>query len=172
LPPRALKRVTGDRNALGLPDLDAYEASAIMDVHLWHDRGKLDFDFCALLDSSVQWIFQKADGYLCCSLSAAGALVTTPTGDVVQQVWAEVSETLPELKGATLMRGAATRNPEGTYNARPGAVRPAARTRDPRVAIAGSWTATGWPDTMESAVRSGREAARALIEQNAWKIQV
>ena len=171
LPPRALARVLEETGGLGLPDLDAYEPSAIMDVHLWHDGGRLDFDFCALLDSPVQWIFQKADGYLCCSLSAAGALVTTPTGDVVAQVWAEVSASLPELEQARLVRGAATRNPEGTYNARPGAVRPGTRTRDPKVTIAGSWTATGWPDTMESAVRSGRAAARALIEQNEWKIE-
>lgn len=168
LPPRALQRVLGDPARFGIADLDAYEASAIMDVHLWHDRGRLDFDFCALLDSPVQWIFQKADGYLCCSLSAAGALVSTPTDEVTGAIWREVSAALPELRGAKLLRGAATRNPEGTYNARPGTARPAARTLDPRVAIAGSWTATGWPDTMESAVRSGRAAARALVEQNAW----
>src|SRR5581483_6455826 len=137
--------------------------------HLWHDRGRLDFDFCALLDSPVQWIYQKGDGYLCCSLSAAGALVSTATGQVVEAMWAEVSGALPQLRGARLVRGAATRNPEGTYNARPGTVRPAARTLHSRVTIAGSWTATGWPDTMESAVRSGREAARVLLEQNTWK---
>lgn len=168
LPPRALRRVLGEPARFGIADLDAYEASAIMDVHLWHNRERLSFDFCALLDSPVQWIFQKADGYLCCSLSAAGALVATPTDDLVAAMWREVSAALPELHGAKLVRGAATRNPEGTYNARAGTVRPAARTLDPRVSIAGSWTATGWPDTMESAVRSGREAARALIEQNLW----
>ncbi len=168
LPPRALQRLLGEPGRFGVAQLDSYEAGAIMDVHLWHDRGRLDFDFCALLDSPVQWIFQKAEGYLCCSLSAAGALVSTPTDDVVGTMWREVSAALPELRGARLVRGAATRNPEGTYNAKPGTVRPTARTLDPRVAIAGSWTATGWPDTMESAVRSGREAARALIEHNAW----
>jgi len=169
LPPRALARVLTDRDRFGLRDLDAYDANAIMDVHLWHDAGRLDFDFCALLDSPVQWIFQKSDGYLCCSLSAAGALVTSPTADVVERVWREVSAALPELSQARLVRGAATRNPEGTYNARAGTVRPGAKTTDPRVAIAGAWTATGWPDTMESAVRSGSAAADTLIEQNGWK---
>jgi squalene-associated FAD-dependent desaturase len=168
LPPRALQSVLRNPERFGVADLDTYEASAIMDVHLWHDGGRLDFDFCALLDSPVQWIFQKGDGYLCCSLSAAGALVSTPTDEVVGAMWREVSAALPQLRGAQLVRGAATRNPEGTYHARDGTVRPAARTLDPRVTIAGSWTATGWPDTMESAVRSGREAARALLEQNAW----
>jgi uncharacterized protein with NAD-binding domain and iron-sulfur cluster len=87
-------------------------------------------------------------------------------------MWREVSTAIPELRGAKLVRGAATRNPEGTYSARPGTVRPAAGTLDPRVTIAGSWTATGWPDTMESAVRSGREAARVLLERNAWKTKL
>ena len=172
LPPRALARVLVEPARFGVADLDKYEASAIMDVHLWHDRGRLDFDFCALLDSPVQWIFQKGDGYLCCSLSAADAYVSTPTEDVVGAMWREVSTAIPELRGAQLVRGAATRNPEGTYSARPGTVRPAAGTLDPRVTIAGSWTATGWPDTMESAVRSGREAARVLLERNAWKTKL
>lgn len=169
LPPRALERVLGDAEGFGVDSLDGYEASAIMDVHLWHDRGRLDFDFCALLDSPVQWIFQKADGYLCCSLSAADALVANPTAEMVERAWGEVSAALPQLAGAHLVRGAATRNPEGTFSAKPGTVRPGARTRRENVTIAGSWTATGWPDTMESAVRSGITAATLLMEQNAWK---
>ncbi len=168
LPPRALERVLGDPRHFGVEGLDSYEASAIMDVHLWHDRGRLDFDFCALLDSPVQWIFQKGNGYLCCSLSAADALVADPTAEMVERTWREVSAALPQLAGAQLVRGAATRNPEGTFSAGPATVRPGARTRERNVAIAGSWTATGWPDTMESAVRSGIAAANALMEQNAW----
>ncbi len=171
LPPRALQRVLPDSERIGLRDLDTYETNAIMDVHLWHDRGRLDFDFCALLDSPVQWIFQKSAGYLCCSLSAAGALVASSTDEVVERIWREVSAALPQLSQARLVRGAATRNPEGTYSARSGTVRPGARTLDRKVAVAGSWTATGWPDTMESAVRSGTAAAIALTEQNAWKTE-
>jgi len=171
LPPRALQRALADSERLGLRDLDSYETNAIMDVHLWHDRGRLDFDFCALLDSPVQWIFQKSVGYLCCSLSAAGAMVASPTHEVVERVWREVSAALPQLSQARLVRGATTRNPEGTYSAHPGTVRPGAQTLDRKVAIAGSWTATGWPDTMESAVRSGTAAAVALIEQNGWKTE-
>ena len=99
----------GDARRFGVEGLDAYEASAIMDVHLWHDRGRLDFDFCALLDSPVQWIFQKGDGYLCCSLSAADALVANPTAEMVERTWTEASAALPQLAGAQLVRGAATR---------------------------------------------------------------
>jgi squalene-associated FAD-dependent desaturase len=166
LPPRALLRLLGEPSRFGVPPLDVYEPFAIMDVHLWHDAGLLDLEFAALLDSPVQWIFQKAPGYLCCSISAADQLVARPTSEMVALVWDELRSFLPKLAGAQLLRGAATRNPEGTYLAAPGAVRPGPRTALPNVAIAGAWTATGWPDTMESAVRSGVAAARTLIEGN------
>ena len=166
VPPRSLARLLGDPVRFGVPPLDVYEAFAIMDVHLWHDAPPLEFDFAAILDSPVQWVFQKAPGYLCCSISAADDLVAQPSADVVKRAWNEVQAALPGLAGASLVRGAATRNPEGTFLAAPGAVKPGARTTHANVAIAGAWTATGWPDTMESAVRSGISAARALLEQD------
>jgi uncharacterized protein with NAD-binding domain and iron-sulfur cluster len=113
----------------------------------------------------VQWVFKKGERYLCCSISAADELVSRATADMVTVAWDEVRAALPQLAGARLVRGAATRNPEGTYVAQPGARRPAARTTLPNLAIAGAWTATGWPDTMESAVRSGIAAARVLLQQ-------
>ncbi len=171
VPPRALARITGEPERLGIPPLDTYEPFAIMDVHLWHDAGPLQFEFAALLDSPVQWVFQKAPGYLCCSISAADDLVSKPTTEMVDRAWQEARSALPELANAQLVRGAATRNPEGTYLAAPGTVRPGPRTNQPRVTIAGAWTATGWPDTMESAVRSGIAAARALIENNVQRNQ-
>ncbi len=166
VPPRVLARIVGEPARFGIPPLDTYEPFAIMDVHLWHDAGPLQFEFAALLDSPVQWIFQKAPGYLCCSISAADELVTKPTTELVERAWQEARSALPQLAGAQLIRGAATRNPEGTYLAAPGTVRPGPRTNASRVAVAGAWTATGWPDTMESAVRSGIAAARTLIENN------
>jgi uncharacterized protein with NAD-binding domain and iron-sulfur cluster len=73
----------------------------------------------------------------------------------------------PSLAGATLLRSAVTRNPEATWLARIGTERTAQRTTHPAMAIAGSWTQTGWPDTMESAVRSGRLAVAHLLEGRA-----
>jgi uncharacterized protein with NAD-binding domain and iron-sulfur cluster len=133
-----------------------------VDVHLWHDAGALGFDFAALLRSPVQWIFEKAPGYLCCSLSDAGELVTWPEDRLVALAWEAAADRLPALAGARLRRAAATRSPDATYAAPPGVRRPGPSTSLPNVTIAGSWTDTGWPDTMESAVRSGRAAARVL----------
>jgi squalene-associated FAD-dependent desaturase len=169
VPPRALARLLGDPARAGLPPLEGYEPFAIMDVHLWYDGEPAGFDFAAMLESPVQWVFQKASGYLCCSISAAGAHVATPTGDMVSLAWQAVCRAVPSLAQARLVDGAATRNPEGTYLALPGTVRPGARTAHERVAVAGAWTATGWPDTMESAVRSGFTAARVLMESEFMK---
>lgn len=164
VPPRSLARLLGDPAAFGVPPLDVYEPFAIMDVHLWYEGPAPAFEFAAILDSPVQWVFQKGAGYLCCSISAADELVAKPTGDMVARAWEEVQRALPELGTARLRKGAATRNPEGTYLAASGAPRPGPATTLPTVAIAGAWTATGWPDTMESAVRSGIAAARHLLE--------
>jgi squalene-associated FAD-dependent desaturase len=162
LPPDRLGRVLGDPAAFGLPPLDGYVTRPIVDVHLWHDRGPLGFDFAALLHSPVQWVFEKAPGYLCCSLSDAGEVVSWPEERLVELGWTAVGERVPALAGARLRRGAATRSPDATYAAPPGVRRPGPATSAANVAIAGAWTDTGWPDTMESAVRSGRAAARHL----------
>ena len=163
LPPDRLGRLLGDPAAFGLPPLDGYVTRPIVDVHLWHDRGPLGFDFAALLRSPVQWVFEKAPGYLCCSLSDAGDVVGWPEERLVELCWTAVGERVPALAGARLRRGAATRSPDATHAAPPGARRPGPATSVPGLAIAGAWTDTGWPDTMESAVRSGRAAARLLV---------
>ena len=162
--PPHLIRIAGDARTLGLPDFDGYVPHAIVDAHLWHDRGQLDFDFAALLDSPVQWIFEKGDGHLCCSLSAADRQINAATAEIVDSCWREARACLPGLSRAKLVRSAVTRNPEATYTAGPQQHRPQAATALANVAIAGSWTDTGWPDTMESAVRSGNAAARHIAE--------
>ena len=159
-PPRLTGLLDGGRYGISV---DGYDSHPIVDVHLWHDRGALGFDLAAMLDSPVQWVFAKAPGYLCCSLSAADRLIQDPTTDLVALCWEELGQAIPGLRAGRLLRGNATRSPEGTFLARPGARRPGPGTSDPRLAIAGSWTDTGWPDTLESAVRSGRAAARHVL---------
>jgi len=160
VPPDRLDRLAP---GLGLPPLDGFASRPIVDVHLWHDRGTLGFDFAALLRSPVQWVFEKASGYLCCSLSDAGEVVGWPEERLVALGWSAVSERLPPLAGARMVRGAATRSPDATYAAPAGARRPGPATSAPNVTLAGAWTDTGWPDTMESAVRSGYAAAELLF---------
>jgi len=162
VPPRRLAAILDTPERYGVAGLDAFRTTPIIDVHLWYDRSPRGLDFAALLDSPVQWVFEKGKGYLCCSLSAAGDLVSRPERELVDLCDAELRAVIPELRAAALLRGAATRDPEATFVAAPGLRRPGAATSVANLAIAGAWTDTGWPATMESAVRSGRTAAAHL----------
>ncbi len=164
VPPRQVAKLLGDPARYNVHGLDAYEPYPIVDVHLWHDAGSIGLDFAAALDSPLQWIFEKAPGYLCCSFSAAQEYLTLPTAELEALAWRETQAFLPTLKNANLIRSAVTRNPEATWLPRVGTKRTAQSTSHPAVAIAGSWTDTGWADTMESAVRSGAAAAQHLLD--------
>ena len=113
----------------------------------------------------MHWVFEKDPGHLCCSLSAAGALVGRPEDELRELCHRELSAVLEPLRGLRPRRALATRDPQATYVAAPGAKRPGSGTAIPNVTIAGAWTDTGWPATMESAVRSGQTAARLLADQ-------
>jgi uncharacterized protein with NAD-binding domain and iron-sulfur cluster len=166
LTPAQLARVLGDdASRYGLSALDAFIPYPIVDVHLWHDGGRSGFDFAALVGSPVQWVFEKSAGYLCCSMSAAGEFLVMPTERLEGICWSEVTSSVPAIQRAQLLEAAVTRNPDATYLPARHAVRPGSATAIANVGIAGSWTATGWPDTMESAVRSGRAAARHIKSQ-------
>jgi squalene-associated FAD-dependent desaturase len=168
LPPREAARVLGAPERFLGAGLDDFRSQPIVDVHLWYEGGSLpELDFAALLDSPVQWVFQKQSGYFCSSLSAAASLVRTPEAELVELGDRELRAALPDLTGARLLRGAATRDPEATFVPRPGLRRPGPATSAANLALAGAWTDTGWPATMESAVRSGRAAARQLAEAGA-----
>jgi squalene-hopene/tetraprenyl-beta-curcumene cyclase len=163
LPPRQVERVLGESSRYGVQNLDAYDPYPIIDVHLWHDGGSIGLDFAAALESPLQWIFEKAPGYLCCSFSAAEQYLRQPTAELEAFAWRETQSFLPQLQNAKLVRSAVTRNPEATWLPRAGAARTRQQTSNPRLAIAGAWTETGWPDTMESAVRSGHIASKLLL---------
>jgi squalene-associated FAD-dependent desaturase len=172
VPPRRLAAILEDAPACGVRGLDAFEAMPIVDVHLWYDRPVLGCDFAALLDSPVQWVFEKSPGYVCCSLSAAETLVTRPESELVELARSALASVLPAAGRARLVRGAATRDPDATFIPAPGVRRPGPSTKFSNLVIAGAWTDTGWPATIESAVRSGRTAANMLFRNAAtWKTQ-
>ena len=161
VPPTRAAAVLGEPAHYGVTGLDEFRSRAIVDVHLWFDT-PVDLGFAAIVGSPVQWVFEKRPGYLCCSLSAADTVVGWPEADLVELCHAELTAVLPRLRSARLVRGAATRDPEATFIPTPGLHRPGSTTSRSNLALAGAWTATGWPATMESAVRSGRAAADVL----------
>ncbi len=165
VPPSRLARLLEEPEAFGVTGLDAFRTAPIVDVHLWYDLSSIGFDFAALLDSPVQWIFEKGAGYVCCSMSAASVYAGWSNDDLIDLCDRELRALVPALAGAVLLRGHATRDREATFVPIPGLRRPGPVTSCRGVVIAGAWTDTGWPATMESAVRSGRSAARALAVQ-------
>ncbi len=147
--------------------LEQIRSQPIVDVHLWYDPERLELpwrlDFAALAGSPVQWVFRKHPGYLCCSLSAASEAVGLAEEELVERCHRELARVLPALRGLSPLRGRATRDPAATFVPTPGLRRPGPETGVRGLVLAGAWTDTGWPATMESAVRSGQAAARVLL---------
>src|SRR6185437_6508020 len=148
--------------------------SPILNIHLRYDRPVLDGPFLAAVDTPAQWIFDRTaasglDGppgrYLAVTVSAADALAETPTRELAVLFEAELARLLPKTKDARLEEVFVTREQHATFRQERGSapLRPGPATSMPGVYLAGAWTATGWPDTMESAVRSGINAARLVV---------
>jgi uncharacterized protein with NAD-binding domain and iron-sulfur cluster len=132
----------------------------------------MDFDFAAAVGSPVQWVFDRTRGagldrgqYLAVSLSAAEEEMGMSPEGLRWRYLPALAELFPRARQATVMRFLVTREHAATFRAGPGvaSLRPGARTRLPGLAVAGSFTDTGWPATMEGAVRSGHAAARELL---------
>jgi zeta-carotene desaturase len=112
-------------------------------------------------------MFNKRGGrYLQLVVSASRSLVEMPRGDVIALALRELAEFFPAVAGARLEKAHVVKEVRATFSAKPGleAVRPAAKTRISNLFLAGDWTRTGWPSTMEGAVRSGYLAAEAVTQ--------
>ena len=167
-----------------------FETSPITGIHLWFDRQISTLDHAVLLNRTIQWMFHKSRlqqrgraalqgrvsvdesngvlapdaSYIELVVSSSKSLIEKSRSEIVELALAEVREFFPAAREATLVKSAVVKEVHATYSPRPGidAYRPAARTAWPRVFLAGDWTATGWPATMEGAVRSGYLAAQSL----------
>ena len=164
LPPQESARVLGE------PDPELGD-SPIVSAHLHFDRPLLRFELAALLASHAHWVFDRgaltgrvpARGqYLTVVSSGAPELLEVRGRELVDLLARELTD---RLGPAELLWSRVSREPAATFAARPGtaARRPGTETGRPSVARAGSWTDTGWPATMEGAVRSGRAAAQLLL---------
>jgi squalene-associated FAD-dependent desaturase len=151
-------------------------AAPIVNVHVIYDRKVMDVPFAAGVDSPVQWVFDRTrisgmharggDGqYLAISLSAADEYASTPVAELREKFVPALAELFPAAKDATVTEFFVTREKRATFRQVPGTakLRPKAATALPGLVLAGSWTDTGWPDTMEGAVRSGLNAVIALV---------
>lgn len=149
-----------------------FETSPITGVHLWFDRRISDLDHAVLLERTIQWMFHKSrifgraenGSYVELVISASKSLVQMPRQEIIDLAVRELSEFFPIVKEAKLLKATVVKEVHATTSPLPGADahRPSTETEWPRLFLAGDWTATGWPATMESAVRSGYRAAEAV----------
>jgi zeta-carotene desaturase len=146
-------------------DFDAFEFSPITGVHLWFDRPVTNLRYAALLDRTIQWFFNKGAGrYLLVVVSASRDFLGMPRQDVIDLALRELAEFLPEVTHARVEKATVIKEARATYSASPRAeaARPHSSIGIRNLFLAGDWTQSGWPATMEGAVRSGYMAAEAV----------
>ena len=145
--------------------------SPIVNVHVIYDRRVTRLPFAAAVDSPVQWVFDRtgpsglrSGQYLAVSLSAADGYVDVPAPALRERFLPAMADLFPAARDARVTDFFVTRERRATLRQVPGCerLRPGAATALPGLALAGAWTDTGWPDTMEGAVRSGLNAVRVL----------
>ncbi len=163
-----------------LSKLSNLEDSSITGVHLWFDRIVMTEPFITLLDTTTQWVFNKtalygaAHGtgaaassgqYLQLVISASHDLLQKPRQEIIDLCMKEVLHALPAARRAKLVKATVIKEAAATFSPEPGCDRwrPKQETRVPGLFLAGDWTDTGWPATMEGAVRSGYLAAEAVL---------
>ena len=154
--------------------LGEFSTSPITGIHLWFDRQISELDHAVLLDRTIQWMFHKSrliesrdngrGSYVELVVSCSRSLVERSKAEIVDMAVKEAQEFFPAACEAKLLKSTVIKEVHATYSPRPGIdqYRPKPETAWPRVFLAGDWTATGWPATMEGAVRSGYLAAEAL----------
>lgn len=147
--------------------LSRFRFSPITGIHLWFDRPVMTEPFLASVDQTIQWIFNKRGGeYLQIVISASRGLSHLSQQEIVDLSIKEISALLPGVRDATLVRSVVVRENSATFSPEPGCDewRPPQRTAIANFLLAGDWTRTGWPATMEGAVRSGYHAAEVILE--------
>jgi squalene-associated FAD-dependent desaturase len=160
--------------AVAVPDAGTWTGlgtSPIVNLHVVYERPVMALPFAAAVDSPVQWVFDRtrtsglARGqYLAVSLSAADAFVDRRTDELRAEFLPALAALFPQAEQTRVKEFFVTRQRQATFRQVPGsgALRPDGSTRLPNLVVAGAWTDTGWPDTMEGAVRSGLKAAGSL----------
>ena len=153
-----------------------FSTAPITGIHLWFDREVTPLEHAVLLERTIQWMFQKSKilatrkdtaqrgSYLELVVSSSKSLVDKPRGEITELALRELAEFFPAVNEAKLTKSTVIKEVHATFSPVPGsdAYRPSHTSPWPRLFLAGDWTSTGWPSTMEGAVRSGYGAAEVL----------
>ena len=153
--------------------IERHEHWPICSVHLWFDREVTDLEHAILLDRELHWMYNKGrlqpwrktrGSYLELLVSASRSFAALSREQAIEKAVSELAEFFPEAAQAKLEKAAVVKEVRATFGVPPGidAARPGPVSPWPNCFLAGDWTATGWPSTMESAARSGHLAAQAV----------
>jgi len=146
-------------------DWSVFTHSPITGIHLWFDRPITSLPHATLLDRTIQWMYNKSDGrHVQLVVSASRSLTTMPRQDVIDLALRELAEFFPLVREARLEKAHVVKEVRATFSAVPGleSKRPLPATWMANFFLAGDWTRSGWPATMEGSVRSGYQAADAV----------
>lgn len=161
-------------------DLEAFSHAPITTVHLWFDREITEMEHAALLDTRIQWLFNKtairrederwrtpAGQYLELTISGSFTELRGGKEAIVADALRELLLFFPRLSQAKLLKSGVLKEARATFSVLPGLDRrrPSSSPSGDNLFLAGDWTRTGWPSTMEGAVRSGRLAAEAILKR-------
>jgi squalene-associated FAD-dependent desaturase len=176
VPPRALSRIDGAPRV----EIDGLTYSPIVSIYLWYDKAWLDDVFVAVLGTTIQWVFNRRrmvnasaeitaayPGHVALTISAGSHLVDRPAEDIIAACDAELRTVFASMHGARLLHGLVIKEKAATFLATPDveAQRPPCTTHFANLMLAGDWTDTGLPATIEGAAQSGITAADKLVEQ-------
>lgn len=151
-------------------NLGGFEHSPITGIHLWFDREITKLAHAVLLDTTIQWIFNKSrireepGNYVELVVSASKSMVGMQRQEIIDLALRELAMFFPAVSQAKLLKATVVKEVRATYSIRPhlDSIRPGTKSPWAKVYLAGDWVATGWPATMEGAVRSGYMAAEAV----------
>ena len=170
---RQTQSLTASLPSASATGFDKFIPAPITTIHLWYDRDVTGLDHAVLLDTRIQWVFVKSrirrwpaerGCYLELVISASWPELEMNREAILNSAITEFETFFPAAKQAKLLKSGILKEARATFSVTPGldAFRPTQTTQWPGLYLAGDWTATEWPSTMEGAVRSGRLAAGAL----------
>ncbi|WP_236623120.1 hydroxysqualene dehydroxylase HpnE [Saccharopolyspora rectivirgula] len=175
VPHWSASRLLAGHGVAGREEWAQLSSAPIINVHVWYDRPVTDLPVSAVVDSPVQWVFDRTEAagagdgqYLVLSISAAQPYLHQRAEQLQQLFLPALEEIFPAARRAEVRDFFVSREPNATFLQAPGVarLRPGPHTEIPGLLLAGAWTATGFPDTTEGAVMSGLRAAEAVdLEQ-------
>jgi squalene-associated FAD-dependent desaturase len=179
VPPDALLKLLPAplvENSKYFSNLKRFESSPITSIYLWFDRPVTDLENCAILGHEIQWLFKRNDErrgvdqinheYLALVVSASRRLVTLAPKDIIRLALDDLRAVLPNSDQSILLHSVVLKEPFATFScrARCDEYRLEQKTPLDNFFVAGDWTKTGWPPTMEGAIRSSYRCAELILK--------